>query len=583
MKTNRPELYTSRRRRSLSDPLAAVLLPPPNESPIQREVRIKAETEARRVSEGIDEMIRKERAQKKRAKADVNVLLLGQSESGKSTTLKREFPSWFAFFPSVECPNASYYDIKRVALVSIVALNSNFFMHPQSFVLSEWRGEPILEALGPESDNIDDHDDDDSETDSVIIISSGRPPSAISGTRVPNYESYRTRLAPLIDLGDRLTHMLSSPDEEPTRLSLSPNGDSIVHPNGYQDYHSTSLRNGTRPVPTISIPHKNFSASPISSPNNVNSSYGHDFTTNAIGSRSRGKEVTVHAHSSWKRFPFSGKAKSPKTPNSGEIQGWWEDPDDPVHVLNACSGAMQELWRDPRVKQRLREKRIRLEESSGFFLDDIPRITAKKYFPTDGDVLKARLKTTGVVEHTFSVSYGNNQGVQWRIYDVGGSRNQRQAWAPYFDDVNAIIFLAPISAFDQEHNMSHQVLAEDPHVNRLEDSLLLWKAVVSNKLLANVSLVLFLNKIDLLKAKLAAGVRLNRHMRSYGDRNNDYDSVSKYFRHKFAALHQSYTPNKEREAYIHLTAVTNTQRTTMIISTVRDIIIRLNLRNMKLV
>ncbi|KAG5350823.1 hypothetical protein C0989_009121 [Termitomyces sp. Mn162] len=309
MKTNRPELYTSRRRRSLSDPLAAVLLPPPNESPIQREVRIKAETEARRVSEGIDEMIRKERAQKKRAKADVNVLLLGQSESGKSTTLKQ--------------------------------------------------------ALGPESDNIDDHDDDDSETDSVIIISSGRPPSAISGTRVPNYESYRTRLAPLIDLGDRLTHMLSSPDEEPTRLSFSPNGDSIVHPNGYQDYHSTSLRNGTRPVPTISIPHKNFSASPISSPNNVNSSYGHDFTTNAIGSRSRGKEVTVHAHSSWKRFPFSGKAKSPKTPNSGEIQGWWEDPDDPVHVLNACSGAMQELWRDPRVKQRLREKRIRLEESSG--------------------------------------------------------------------------------------------------------------------------------------------------------------------------------------------------------------------------
>lgn len=93
MKTTRPEPYSSRRRRSLSDPLAAALLPPLDESPIQREVRIRAETEARRVSEGIDEMIRKERAQKKRAKADVNVLLLGQSESGKSTTLKREFLS----------------------------------------------------------------------------------------------------------------------------------------------------------------------------------------------------------------------------------------------------------------------------------------------------------------------------------------------------------------------------------------------------------------------------------------------------------------------------------------------------------
>ncbi|KAG6889329.1 hypothetical protein C0995_001736 [Termitomyces sp. Mi166 len=544
MKNTRPEPHSSRRRRSLSDPLAAALLPPPNESPIQREVRLKAETEARRVSEGIDEMIRKDRAQKKKAKADVNVLLLGQSESGKSTTLKQ--------FQLLHAPEV--FRAERMAWRTVIYLN---------LVRSTTR---ILEALSPESDNIDDHDDDDLETASVIITSRGRPPSAISGTRVPNYDSYRTRLAPLADLEDRLTRMLSSPlEEEPTRLSPSPNGDSNNYTNGYQNYYSTLARNGTRPTPTISIPHNNsFPVSPVSPLNDMSSSYGYDFTPNLTASRSRGKEVTVHAHSTWKRFNFSGKAKSPKTPNSGEIQGWWEDPDDPVHVLNACSGAMQELWKDPRVRQRLREKRIRLEESSGFFLDDIPRITAKKYFPTDSDVLKARLKTTGVVEHTFSVSSGNNQGVQWRIYDVGGSRNQRQAWAPYFDD-------GPGGGIT------------DPHVNRLEDSLLLWKAVVSNKLLANVSLVLFLNKIDLLKAKLESGVRLNRHMISYGDRGNDYESVSKYFRHKFAALHQSYTPNKEREAYIHLTAVTNTQRTTIIISTVRDIIIRLNLRNMRLV
>ena len=34
------------------------------------------------------------------------------------------------------------------------------------------------------------------------------------------------------------------------------------------------------------------------------------------------------------------------------------------------------------------------------------------------------------------------------------------AWVPFFDDMNAIIFLAPISCFDQ-------VLEEDPTVNRL--------------------------------------------------------------------------------------------------------------------
>ena len=85
--------------------------------------------------------------------------------------------------------------------------------------------------------------------------------------------------------------------------------------------------------------------------------------------------------------------------------------------------------------------------------------------------------------------------------------------------VNAIIFLAPISAFDQ-------TLAEDPKVNRLEDSMLLWKSVVSNKLLENVNIILFLDKCDLLRVKLEAGVLLAYHMVSYGERSNDYDPVS---------------------------------------------------------
>ena len=54
--------------------------------------------------------------------------------------------------------------------------------------------------------------------------------------------------------------------------------------------------------------------------------------------------------------------------------------------------------------------------------------------PFVDDVLKARLKTTGIVEHTFSMTSGQLKGHDWKIYDVGGARHQRQAWAPYFDD-----------------------------------------------------------------------------------------------------------------------------------------------------
>ena len=42
---------------------------------------------------------------------------------------------------------------------------------------------------------------------------------------------------------------------------------------------------------------------------------------------------------------------------------------------------------------------------------------------------------------------------------------------------------------------------------RQEDSVLLWKDVCSNRLLANVDLILFLNKCDILEAKLKSGIK----------------------------------------------------------------------------
>ncbi len=84
---------------------------------------------------------------------------------------------------------------------------------------------------------------------------------------------------------------------------------------------------------------------------------------------------------------------------------------------------------------------------------------------------------------------------------------------------SAILFLAPLSGFDQ-------VLAEDETVNRLEDSVLLWKSICSNPLLGKTNFILFLNKIDIFRAKLDAGILFGQYIISYGNRPNDYDSTS---------------------------------------------------------
>ena len=63
-------------------------------------------------------------------------------------------------------------------------------------------------------------------------------------------------------------------------------------------------------------------------------------------------------------------------------------------------------------------------------------------------------------------------------------------------------------------------------MNRLEDSVLLWKSICSNPLLGKTNLILFLNKTDIFRAKLDAGIRFGQYIISYGNRPNDYDSTS---------------------------------------------------------
>jgi guanine nucleotide-binding protein subunit alpha len=134
---------------------------------------------------------------------------------------------------------------------------------------------------------------------------------------------------------------------------------------------------------------------------------------------------------------------------------------------------------------------------------------------------------------------GRLAGTEWCIYDVGGSRssvsslipilhsiisdissNQRAAWAPFFDDVDAIIFLAPLSCFDER-------LVEDPRVNRLQDSYELWKSIVSNKLLSRTQIIMFLNKHDLLQKKIERGVKVKGSVPSFGSRENTTEAVVK--------------------------------------------------------
>lgn len=86
------------------------------------------------------------------------------------------------------------------------------------------------------------------------------------------------------------------------------------------------------------------------------------------------------------------------------------------------------------------------------YFDSIDRISDPRYTPSDQDVLRSRVKTTGITETTFIIG-----DLTYRMFDVGGQRSERKKWIHCFENVTAIIFLVAISEYDQ-------VLIEDETV-----------------------------------------------------------------------------------------------------------------------
>ncbi|KAF8340310.1 guanine nucleotide binding protein, alpha subunit, partial [Cantharellus anzutake] len=206
-------------------------------------------------------------------------------------------------------------------------------------------------------------------------------------------------------------------------------------------------------------------------------------------------------------------------------------------LIEACKDDIHLLWNHPTVQRLMMKGRIVVKESSDFFMNEIDRISSLDFVPTNDDILYARIRTVGIAEYTYQLQFGAKMRT-WRIVDVGGTRRQRHAWIPYFDNATAIIFLCPVSAFDQW-------LDEDPTTNRIEDSMKLFSIVCSSPLLKRTHIVLFLNKIDILKEKLKNGAKVRKSIPTYGNRENDVDTVVKYFQSHFQTVFRKSNPPSE--------------------------------------
>ncbi|KAJ1560492.1 guanine nucleotide-binding protein subunit alpha, partial [Cladochytrium tenue] len=160
-------------------------------------------------------------------------------------------------------------------------------------------------------------------------------------------------------------------------------------------------------------------------------------------------------------------------------------------VMRAVPEAIDLLWKDAGVQAVFaRGNEIGLTDTCEFLMTNAQMICLSGYVPTNADILQCRVVTSGVNETKLTI-----KDTRVSFFDVGGQRQLRAKWAPYFDDVSSIIYVASISSYDQ-------TLVEDEETNRMQDTLTLFGYIINHPLLKTISVILFLNKSDLFRKKV---------------------------------------------------------------------------------
>lgn len=227
---------------------------------------------------------------------------------------------------------------------------------------------------------------------------------------------------------------------------------------------------------------------------------------------------------------------------------------------------MKKLWQDPGVQLCFaRSREYQLNDSAAYYLNALERISQPNYIPSQQDVLRTRVKTTGIVETHFMF-----KGLHFKMFDVGGQRSERKKWIHCFEGVTAIIFCVALSGYDL-------VLAEDEEMNRMVESMKLFDSICNSKWFVSTSIILFLNKKDLFEEKIARSP-LTICFPEYTGQNT-YEEASAYIRTKFENLNKR---KDKKEIYTHFTCATDTTNIQFVFDAVTDVIIKNNLKDIGL-
>jgi GTPase SAR1 family protein len=240
-----------------------------------------------------------------------------------------------------------------------------------------------------------------------------------------------------------------------------------------------------------------------------------------------------------------------------------------TELTEPIASAIQELW-DCDFVQKVFERNNEIHLPGGsagteYYIKQAHRFARKDFIPTQDDILRAKLRTSGIVELPFSVG-----SVDFLLIDVGGQRSERRKWLNCFVDISAVLFLVALNEYDM-------VLEEDNKTNRIEESLKLFTKITGAQWFENTPFVLFMNKSDLFDEKIKKKP-LSEYFEDYDsfvndlpkekrEHLNDVEKGSAYLQSHFV---EAFNGNR---LYSYVTCAIDTENCNRVFTAIKDSIL----------
>jgi len=208
--------------------------------------------------------------------------------------------------------------------------------------------------------------------------------------------------------------------------------------------------------------------------------------------------------------------------------------------------------------------RYHLADSTEYFFSKVEAICQSDYIPSFEDVVRCRIRTTGIVELEFQL-----EKHIFKLFDMGGQRNERKKWIHCFENVTAVIFVAALSSYDQ-------MLIEDDKVNRMTEAINLFDDICNGRWFRRTAMILFLNKRDLFAEKCKK-TPITMWAPEYTG-PNEFDACAGFIQKEFEKKIK-----QKKQVYTHLTCATQQDNIKMVFNAIKDIIIRAGLKDIGLV